>query len=241
MKTLLLVEDEIELAEILTDNLEAEGYRILQAHDGLTGLALWRSQRPHLVILDVMLPGLDGFSLCATMRREDKHTPVLFLSAKNQPDDRVEGLALGGDDYLAKPFHLPELLLRLRKMLQRTSAPETPEGEILFFGGHRIDLLQAKARLAKGQEIELRSESVRLLRFFAHHPGEIIDRDTLLDAIWKNEIFPSTRAMHASFLLLRDLFETEPSTPVFFHLLPGSRFLFTPEGATSPAPSSPSS
>jgi two-component system, OmpR family, alkaline phosphatase synthesis response regulator PhoP len=123
---ILLVEDESSLAEIIADNLEAEHYETLLAKDGRVGMNMWQTQKPDLVVLDVMLPYLDGYELCKRMRETGDTTPVLFLSAKGRPDERVMGLQAGGDDYLAKPFHLPEFLLRVQNMLRRKSWSEKP-------------------------------------------------------------------------------------------------------------------
>ena len=119
MSSILIIEDETPIADILADNLQDEGYTTLHAADGSSGLRCWQTERPNLVILDVMLPHLSGYEVCRTMRERGDTTPVLFLSAKGQADDRVQGLRAGGDDYLPKPFHLPEFLLRVENMLRR--------------------------------------------------------------------------------------------------------------------------
>ena len=142
--TVLIIEDEATLAAVLVDNLEAEGYAVTVAADGQEGLDMWRKKQPEIVVLDVMLPFVDGYEVCRTMRRAGDTTPVLFLSAKGRPDDRVAGLAAGGDDYLPKPFHLPEFLLRVQNMLRRrvwsrNRGQDTPTDSSFTFGGHRVD------------------------------------------------------------------------------------------------------
>jgi two-component system alkaline phosphatase synthesis response regulator PhoP len=195
VQTVLIVEDESTIAEILADNLEDEGYRTLISSDGSSGLQTWHDARPNLVILDVMLPHLSGYEICRTMRARGDSTPVLFLSAKGQADDRVQGLRAGGDDYLPKPFHLPEFLLRVENLLRRQR-----------WGGSA-------------------GEKVETLRF-----GEVVSRDDILDTVWGDDAFPSSRTVDNFVMRLRRLFEPDPAAPVYFHTVWGVGYRFTPEG-----------
>lgn len=231
MKKLLLIEDEHDLAEVIQDNLEAEGYNVQSAHDGEAGLALWKTFQPDLVVLDVMLPKMDGLQVCQMMREEGARMPVLFLSAKGQPEDRVRGLAVGGDDYIVKPFHLPEFLMRVHTMLRRQNWAQDEEQNAWYtFGGHQVHLQQGKSILKHGQTIHLTPEERKLFQYFTAHPDETLSRELLLDALWSDGVYPSTRVLERLVQELRNYFEPNPSDPRYFHRLSGIRFQFTPEG-----------
>lgn len=234
MTRILLVEDEMDLGDIIADNLEDEGYEVHRANDGREGLAQWRSCQPDLVVLDVMLPHMDGLSLCKLLRQEGDRTPVLFLSAKGQPEDRVKGLSVGGDDYLVKPFHLPEFLMRVHTMLRRQHWNQDDEENPLQtqFGGHTIDLERGQAQLNDGRQIELSRDERKLLALFVSRPGDILNREFLLDSLWSDGVYPSTRAIERLVQQLRNWFEPQPHSPIYFHRLSGVRFQFTPD-ATS--------
>lgn len=230
---LLIVEDEAGLAEVLAENLLEEGYRVEVAPDGRRGLESWRRGAPDLVILDVMLPHLDGFELCRRMRSAGDETPVLFLSARGEPDDRVTGLGVGGDDYLPKPFHLPEFLLRVRNLLRRREWSDGDAGGAdagLRFGGHEIDLRSWTARLADGREEPLGERELGILRLLAEREGEVVSRDEILDRVWGDGAFPSSRTIDNYILRLRRLFEPDPARPQHFHTVWGVGYRFTGEG-----------
>ncbi len=230
MKKLLLIEDEEVMAEVMIDNLEAEGYQVTWASDGAKGLQQWEESSPDLVLLDVMLPHTDGFTLCETMRNAGDPTPVLFLSAKGQPEDRVRGLALGGDDYLAKPFHLPELLLRIHNLLQRHSRhTNQPTSHLFMIGKHQVDRRTGQVHLADGRYAQLNNEEMKLLLLFVQQPNEILDRETILDQVWGDDIFPSSRAIERLVHRLQHIFEANPHEPIFFRKLSGIRFKYCPK------------
>ena len=225
----LVVEDEAAMADVLRDNLEAEGYRVTVAPDGPSGEAAW-ARGADLVVLDVMLPGVDGFSLCERRRAAGDATPVLFLSARGEPEDRVRGLRAGGDDYLAKPFHLPEFLLRVDALLRRRSWGTTaPPVEELRFAGHAVDLRSWTAELADGRREALGVREVGILRLLATRAGQVVGRDDILDAVWGDDAFPSSRTIDNVVLRLRRLFEPDPSAPVHIHTVWGVGYRFTPE------------
>ena len=230
-RKILIVEDETVVAEVLMDNLEDEGYEVKLAADGRIALELWRDWQPELVLLDVMLPHINGFGVCQTMRDEGNETPVLFLSAKGQPEDRVKGLASGGDDYLVKPFHLPELLLRVKNMLKRRewSFEKDERPGVIEFSGHQVDMRRGEAQLANGQRVELHGKPLLLLRFFSEHEDQVLERDMLLQHVWHDGVYPSTRTIEKHIEELRRLFEPAPHQPVHFHSLRGARFRFTKE------------
>lgn len=226
--TILIIEDEQALAEVLADNLEAEGYRVLHAADGQQGQELWRQERPELVVLDVMLPRLDGYALCRRMREAGEQTPVLFLSAKGQPDERVAGLAAGGDDYLPKPFHLPEFLLRVANLLRRAGWGR-PQDASFAFGGHRVDFRSWTAQLADGGEELLGERELGIFRLLLSRQGEVVSRDDILDEVWGDDVFPSSRTVDNFVMRLRKLFEPDPARPIYFHTIWGVGYKFTPE------------
>jgi two-component system alkaline phosphatase synthesis response regulator PhoP len=229
--TILIVEDETTMASVLADNLRLEGYKVLIASDGALGLESWKSLKPSLVVLDVMLPRLSGYALCETMRGQGDRTPVLFLSAKGQPQDRVRGLEAGGDDYLAKPFHLPEFLLRVRALLRRQAwAAQGGSEHGLRFGGHHVDFASWTVTLAGGRKEGLGEREQNLLRLLAERAGEVVSRDDILDAVWGDEAFPSSRVLDGLVARLRGLFEPDPKRPVYLHTLQGLGYRFTPEG-----------
>lgn len=224
----LIVEDEASLASVLADNLEAEGHAVLRAADGNTAIAVWRQQRPDVVVLDVMLPHKDGYTVCRERRAAGDDTPVLFLSAKGLPEERVEGLEAGGDDYLAKPFHLPEFLLRVRKLLDRTGALRAADSRLVF-GGHTVDLRSWTAHTAAGQEVVLSEREMGILRLLARRADEVVSRDEILDSVWGVGSYPSSRTVDNFVVRLRRHFEPDPSNPIYFHTVWGVGYRFTPE------------
>lgn len=231
---LLIVEDEVTMAEILADNLREEGYRVDIARDGLSAEHQWLELNPNLVILDVMLPHRNGFELCRHMRERGSDTPVLFLSAKGQPEERVQGLAAGGDDYLTKPFHLPEFLLRVQNMLRRQQWRHNGPEDVIRFGGHSVDLRSWSTTLADGRKELLGEREMGILKLLAARQGEVVSRDDILDAVWGGDTFPSSRTVDNFVMRLRKLFEPDPSHPVYFHTVWGVGYRFTPAGEPIP-------
>ncbi|HWG84320.1 MAG TPA: response regulator transcription factor [Deinococcales bacterium] len=232
MKRVLVVEDEPLMAELLADNLAAEGYEVSIAPDGLKALEQWRSFRPDLVVLDLMLPHLDGFSVCRRMREAGERAPVLFLSARGEPEDRVEGLAAGGDDYVAKPFHLPEFLLRVANMLRRQDwfAARNTDEDGFSFGGHRVDYRSWCARLASGRSEYLSERELSIFRLLAERSGQVVSREDILDLVWGTDVFPSSRTVDNFVVRLRRIFEPDPANPIYFHTVWGVGYRFTPSG-----------
>jgi two-component system, OmpR family, alkaline phosphatase synthesis response regulator PhoP len=223
---ILVVEDEPVMAEVLRDNLDAEGYEVDVAADGHAAAARWEAGGFDLIVLDVMLPGVDGFTLCERRREAGDTTPVLFLSARGEPEDRVRGLQAGGDDYLVKPFHLPEFLLRVEALLRRRGWRGV---EIVSFAGHRVDLRAWTATLADGRVEALGEKEVGLLRLLSERRGEVVRRDDILDAVWGDDVFPSSRTIDNVILRLRRRFEPDPAHPVHLHTIWGIGYRFTPE------------
>jgi two-component system, OmpR family, alkaline phosphatase synthesis response regulator PhoP len=232
----LVVEDDPHLAAGLAENLRAEGYAVDTAADGRLALSWLRENSCELVVLDVMLPHMDGFTLCRTLREEGNNTPVLFLTARGDPQDRVLGLEAGGDDYLAKPFHLDEFLLRVRAILRRwewyRKASATPQSAVLRFGGNEVDFRAFRARSWNGAAQELTEKEAMILKVLAERPGEIVSREDLLERVWGYDVFPSTRTVDNFILRLRKRFERDPANPRHFLTVWGVGYRFLIEGAT---------
>jgi two-component system, OmpR family, alkaline phosphatase synthesis response regulator PhoP len=226
----LVVEDEPHLAEGIADNLEAEGYDVTIAANGAAGLERLSSRRFDLGILDVMLPELDGFTVCRLAREQGVETPILFLTARGGVDDRLRGLRAGGDDYLAKPFHLEELILRVKAILRRSAGEEAPAlGSHLEFGGNRVDLDGYVATAWDGRRHELTHKEALILRVLAERQGTVVSRDTILDRVWGYDLFPSSRTIDNFIVRLRKRFERQPERPRHFHTVRGVGYRFTVE------------
>ena len=223
---ILVVDDEAHLADGIAENLQAEGYETVVAYDGHSGLAQIREQRFALVVLDVMMPGMDGLALCAQLRREGIQTPVLFLTVKGSSEDRIRGFEAGGDDYLAKPFHLKELLLRVAAILRR-SAWYGQSAAALEFDSNHVDFHTYRARAWDGSEHELTHKEAMILKALAEHEGNIVTREDILDRVWGYEVFPSTRTVDNFIVRLRKRFERNPEQPAHFHTVRGVGYRFT--------------
>jgi two-component system alkaline phosphatase synthesis response regulator PhoP len=230
----LVVEDDPHLAAGLVENLRAEGYEVHSVTDGRQALDWLGDEQCGLVVLDVMLPEIDGFTVCRTLREQGNSTPVLFLTARGDPADRVRGLEAGGDDYLAKPFHLQELLLRVRAILRRwdwyRNASATPATAVLCFGGNEVDFRAFRASSWNGVTQELTEKEAMILKVLAERPGEIVSREDLLERVWGYDVFPSTRTVDNFILRLRKRFERDPANPRHFLTVWGVGYRFMTEG-----------
>ncbi|HXY75651.1 MAG TPA: response regulator transcription factor [Steroidobacteraceae bacterium] len=230
----LVVEDDPHLAAGVVENLRAEGYEVSSARDGEEAHRWLRGAPCDLIVLDVMLPGLDGFGLCQMLRSEGNNTPVLFLTARGDPADRVRGLEAGGDDYLAKPFHLEEFLLRVRAILRRwewyRAASATQATAVLRFGGNEVDFRAFHAQTWNGESQELTEKEAMILKVLAEHSGEIVSREDLLERVWGYDVFPSTRTVDNFILRLRKRFEKDPANPRHFLTVWGVGYRFLSEG-----------
>ena len=210
---ILLVEDEESLVLTLSDRLLAEGYEVEAHGDGEAALARVGEQAFDLAILDVMLPGMDGFAVCRELRRRGLSLPVLMLTARSQVVDRVVGLRLGADDYLTKPFEMIELLARVEALLRRAGAG-SPAAEVYAFGDVRVDFGRAEVRRA-GTTVPFSSMELRLLRCFIAHRGKVLSRDQLLDEVWGYDASPFSRTVDVHVASLRQKVEPSPSHPTF--------------------------
>lgn len=226
---LLVVEDEAHLAEVIADNLEVEGYAVEVVADGNRALERARAAPPALIVLDVMLPGLDGFAVCERLRAEGSEVPVLFLTARNENEDRVRGLELGGDDYLGKPFDLRELILRVRAILKRSQWLREPSraGDRLVLGEAVVDFRTFTARVG-GRETKLSTKETLILRTLAERAGEVVSRAEILDRVWGYDAFPTTRTIDNFIVRLRRILEPEPGEPRYLHTIRGTGYRLTP-------------
>ncbi|MBJ6723320.1 response regulator transcription factor [Geomesophilobacter sediminis] len=223
---ILLVEDEIHLARGITFNLEQEGYLVSHVESGEEALEKVKVERFELIILDVMLPGIDGYQVCREVRTLDARVPILMLTARGDESDRIAGLAQGADDYIAKPFNLKEFLLRVSGMLRRSSwyRPE-PVEEGYRFGENEVFLLSYRARTSQG-EIDLTDLEVRMLSLFFQREGDAIPRSVLLENVWGYSTDAETRTLDNFIVRLRKYFEPEPSHPIYFQTVRGVGYRF---------------
>jgi two-component system, OmpR family, alkaline phosphatase synthesis response regulator PhoP len=231
----LIVEDDVPLALGIAENLRAEGYETDVLHDGRAAIERCGRDAYDLVVLDVMLPGADGFEVCRSLRGSRRASPVIFLTARGDPDDRIRGLEAGGDDYLTKPFHLREFLLRVRAILRRWqwyregTAREAP----LEFGGNRVDFGQFRATTWDGTLHDLTEKEAMILKALADAGGRVISREDLVERVWGEDVFPSTRTVDNFILRLRKRFERDPASPRHFHSVRGVGYRFDAQGSDS--------
>jgi len=231
----LVVEDETHLAEGLKLNLSLKGYDVMIAPDGISALQEWKEWQPDLIVLDIMLPGIDGISVLRNIRLEDERIPILILSARGDPEDRVKGFSYGVDDYLVKPFNLDEFLLRVERLLTRGawSQAGSDSGEnsmsslprIYTFGDNRIDFQTLKARGPSGH-ISLTDQETRLLRLFIANRGRPLSRRKLLEIGWGYAGGTTTRTVDNFMVRLRKYFEPNPKKPVYFKSLRSVGYVF---------------
>jgi DNA-binding response OmpR family regulator len=211
LKSVLVVEDEPTLVATLRYNLEREGHKVLTAVDGETGLSLARSQKPDVVLLDLMLPGMGGLELCRVLRRETT-VPILILTAKAEETDKVVGLELGADDYVTKPFSMRELMARIGALLRRAELAPVPERETLSHGDMEVDLRRRQVYRA-GAELALKPKEYELLVFLLRNRGRAFTREQLLDQVWGYEYAGDTRTVDVHVSWLRQKIEPVPSKP----------------------------
>ena len=225
----LIVEDERNLAEVIADALGLEGYRTEMVGDGVEALERILEDPPALVLLDVMLPGMNGFAICEGLRAAGCEVPILFLTARSDDDDRVRGLELGGDDYLGKPFDLRELILRVSAILRRArwlqKSPAT--GDELVLGESRVNFKSFEAR-SGGRTFQLSPKEVGILRCLAERPGAVVSRADILDRVWGYEAFPTTRTIDNFIVRLRRTLEPDPANPRYIHTVRGVGYRLTP-------------
>ncbi len=224
-KRILLVEDEPGLRLTLGDRLRREGYAVETAADGEEGFQLAVEGRFDLLILDIMLPRKSGLDVCRDLRERRVRTPVLMLTARGQTMDKVLGLKLGADDYLTKPFEMPELLARAQALLRRASQPAYTAGALHVVGDLRVDFLRTEV-LREGKPVTLSAKEFQLLRYFIEHPGETLSREKLLTEVWGYEAMPSTRTVDVHVAWLRQKLERDPKQPELILTVHGLGYKF---------------
>src|SRR5258705_653259 len=216
--SILLVEDEENLHEALKLNLELEGYNVTSAYDGAAALNAVTAEYFDLIILDVMLPEMDGISVAETVRISNNEVPILILSAKSSSADRVLGLKKGADDYLTKPFNLEELLLRVHKLIDKNKKLQDKSsiGNSYSFGDNIIDFKAQEASTKSGQKIQLSKKETMLLKLLIENKNEVVPREKILQAVWGYNVYPTTRTIDNFILNLRKYFEHDNPKPKYF-------------------------
>ena len=227
--SILLVEDEENLQDALKLNLELEGYEVSACADGLAALKMLEQEHFDLMVLDVMLPELDGISVCESVRLQKNDIPILILSAKNSSADRVLGLKMGADDYLNKPFNLEELLLRVEKLIKKSDqlSLKTNVPELYACGKNKIDFNGLLATNFVGQEIHLTKKEAMLLKLLIDHKNEVVTREKILQAVWGYNVFPTTRTIDNFILNFRKYFEKDQKNPNYFLSIRGMGYKFS--------------
>jgi DNA-binding response OmpR family regulator len=234
-KRVLIIEDDSHIAEGLKLNLSLQGYDVAVAGSGTLGLQTWKEWNPHLIVLDIMLPGLDGLAVLRHIRLEDERLPVLILSAKGEQEDKIKGFSYGVDDYLAKPFNIDEFLLRIERLMIRSSwardhsafdKSELPvQGKQYVFGDNTIDFDTMIAQCKQGM-IHLTEQEVRLLKVFIVNRGKPLSRKVLLEVGWGYSGVTTTRTVDNFIVRLRRYFEDDPQNPVYFRSLRSVGYVF---------------
>ncbi|MGI5935846.1 MAG: response regulator [Oscillospiraceae bacterium] len=228
-KSILIVDDEKAIVDILKFNLEKESYTTICAYDGQEGLALARSKNPDLILLDVMLPGIDGFAVCKTLREEGNNIPIIMLTAREEENDKVLGLELGADDYITKPFSIRELLARVKTNIRRAASAEAPpaadSGNVLVRGELIIDL-DRHTVFKNGRSLELTQREYELLKFLASSPGKVFSRQELMSEVWQYDYFGDLRAVDVAVRRLREKLEDTPAEPKYVMTKRGAGYYF---------------
>jgi two-component system alkaline phosphatase synthesis response regulator PhoP len=226
---ILLVEDEEHLQEALQLNLQLEGYEVTIAADGAKALSMFEQAHFDLIIMDVMLPEIDGISVTEAIRLTNQEIPILMLSARNSSEYRISGLKKGADDYLTKPFHLEELLLRIGKLIEKNkkqkqvvSLPETFQ-----FGENTLQFNARQATSYNGLQVHLTKKEWLLLRLLVENKGEVVPREKILQLVWGYQVYPNTRTIDNFILNFRKYFEPDKRHPRYFHAVRGTGYRFT--------------
>jgi two-component system, OmpR family, alkaline phosphatase synthesis response regulator PhoP len=229
--SILLVEDEENMHETLRFNLEMEGYAVSSAYDGIQALKAVQDEYFDLIIMDIMLPEIDGISVTQNIRLTNNEVPILILSAKNNSADRVLGLKKGADDYLTKPFDLEELLLRVQKLISKSKKLQERStiGDTYAFGGHSINFKAQEAVNARGEKIELSKKESMLLKLLIENKNEVVTREKILQSVWGYNVYPTTRTIDNFILNFRKYFEEDSRNPKYFHSVRGVGYKYSEE------------
>lgn len=227
--SILVVEDEEHLHEALKLNLELEGYEVTSAYNGANALKAVQNEYFDLIIMDIMLPGIDGISVTENIRVQQNEVPILILSAKNTSTDRVLGLKKGADDYLTKPFNLEELLLRVEKLIEKNKKIQVKEtvGDVYEFGKNKIDFKAQEAITWNGEKVDLSKKEAMLLKLLIENKNDVVTREKILQMVWGYNVYPTTRTIDNFILSFRKYFEEDPRNPRYFHSVRGMGYKYT--------------
>jgi two-component system alkaline phosphatase synthesis response regulator PhoP len=223
---ILLAEDEESIRDMLQLNLELEGYEVVCAEHGRQAIRFFQEQHFDLILLDVMMPELDGFQVCEQIRLTNLEVPILFLTAKDASEDRILGLKRGADDYLTKPFHLEELLLRVQNLLKRSNKHTESNLEQFQFGNNQVNFATFEATGVQGP-LQLTRKEAMLLKLLIDRKNEVVSRQQILQTVWGYDVFPSTRTIDNFMLAFRKYFEEDPKNPRYFQSVRGVGYKFT--------------
>jgi len=225
-KRILLVEDEKHLAETIKLNLEIDEYHPVVVHDGLSAVTKFKEQRFDLVILDIMIPNIDGIAVCENIRLHDSQVPIMFLSAKSSAEDRVLGLKKGGDDYMTKPFNLEEFMLRVKNLIERNDQQVNKlAANDYTFGDNYVNFVSYEAKGNQG-DFSLTKKEALLLKLLIENKNEVVSREKILQTVWGYSVYPSTRTIDNFILAFRKYFEPDPKNPIYFRSLRGVGYKF---------------
>ena len=229
-KKVLIVDDEKSISDILDYNLKKDGYETCCAYDGPSAIDMARAENPDLILLDIMLPGIDGFEVCRTLRGEGNNVPIIMLTAREEETDKVFGLENGADDYITKPFSMRELLARVKSNMRRSAvvmppAPAPAEENVLRFSALRIDLDRHTVN-KNGGEIDLTAREYEILRFMALTPGRVISRQELMREVWQYDYYGDLRAVDVAMRRLREKVEDDPADPRYVMTKRGAGYYF---------------
>jgi DNA-binding response OmpR family regulator len=224
METILIVEDDPTMLRGLKDNFEFKGYRVVTAPDGEEGLNAALNEKPDLIILDIMLPKINGYEVCRLIRKEELDMPIIMLTAKGEESDIVLGLNLGADDYVTKPFSIKELLARAAAFLRRSKLTEQ---DVYEFADYRLDI-PARKLTCKDDEIKLSPKEFKLLELFLKKPGRALTRDDILNTVWGYDCYVGPRSIDRFVTTLRNKIEPDPHNPIFIHTIREIGYKFEP-------------
>lgn len=224
---ILLVEDEEQLRKIIKMNLEMEGFEVIATDNGRIALELTDQQHFDLMILDVMLPEVNGFQICEQVRLRNAKVGIIIVSAKDTSLDRITGLKLGADDYMTKPFNLEELLLRVHNLLKRSTEEGAKDMEQYEWGGNKINFVTYQSHGVSG-DFQLTKKEILLLKLLIERQNEVVSRQQILQTVWGYDVYPSTRTIDNFILSFRKYFEKDPREPIYFHSVRGVGYKFTP-------------
>lgn len=229
--SVLLVEDEENLQDALRLNFEMEGYSVTSAYTGPEALDALRNEHFDLIVLDVMLPEMDGISVCENIRLSNSEIPILMLSARNQSADRILGLRKGADDYMTKPFNLEELLIRVDKLINKSRkiTAKEPVPDEYSFGPNKVNFSSLEGVSKTGEKISLTKKEAMLLKLLIENKNEVVTREKILQAVWGYNVYPTTRTIDNFILNFRKYFEEDSRHPKFFHSVRGIGYKFTNE------------